>query len=442
MAAAAKPKPLRPRDIPADLKARLSGLNLDACYTCGTCSSGCPITGIEGVALDTRKAVRMMALGLIDELVDSEFPWLCTGCGRCSYGCPQGIDIWYCLASIRALRRRDKVPGILHKGVMRNLASGNNMAVPIEDYLSTMKDVGRELAEEGCPGFYVPVDKQDARALFFPNSKEVYGDFEDMKWWWKIFYAARESWTVPSRNWEAVDWGLFTANTDAVRTFARRKIDIYKNLGCQTMIMPDCGGGSYGCRAGIQACSLDDPSTRVNYTYLYSYLRGLLEAGKVTIDKSVNEGKRFTWHDSCKHGRELERHFGGGFYEEPRWIIHQLVDDYVEMVPNRANNFCCGAGGGNWPMPYEKQSAAHGRFKVEQILRSGADVVVVGCSNCRDQMMRRLPKYFPELKCEVKYIWELVADSLVITPWSEEEIARAAKEEAAQWKRFGLPDEE
>ncbi len=442
MAATAKLKPFRPREIPKDLKAKLSALNMETCYTCGTCSSGCPITGTPGVQLDTRKAVRMMALGLIDELVDSEFPWICTGCGRCSYGCPQGIDIWYCLAAMRALRRRDKVPGTLHTGVMRNLASGNNMSVSIEDYLDTLKDVGREMAEEDCPGFYVPVDKQGANVLFFPNSKEIFGDYEDMKWWWKIFYAARESWTVPSRNWEAVDWGLFTANTDAVKTFARRKIDIYTTLGCQTMIMPDCGGGSYGCRAGLKACSLDDPSSRVNYSYLYPYLKELIETGRIKVDKSRNAGKRFTWHDSCKHGRELERHFGIGFYDEPRWILSQLVDDFVEMVPNRVNNFCCGAGGGNWPMPYEKQSAAHGRFKVEQIKNTGADVVVVGCSNCRDQIMRRLPKFYEGCNYEVKYIWELVGESLIIDPLSEEEVAKAAKQEAAQWKRFGVEEEE
>jgi dimethylglycine catabolism B len=44
----------------------------------------------------------------------------------------------------------------------------------------------------------------------------------------------------------------------------------------------------------------------------------------------------------------------------------------------------------------------------------------------------------------VKYIWELVADSLVIEPWSEEEVVRAKEEAKAQWDRLGvvLEDEE
>jgi Fe-S oxidoreductase len=112
------------------------------------------------------------------------------------------------------------------------------------------------------------------------------------------------------------------------------------------------------------------------------------------------------------------------------------------MEPNRMNNYCCGAGGGNWPMPYEAESAYHGRFKFKQIRDSGANVVVVGCSNCHDQMMKRLPKYYTDYKYEVKYIWELIADSLVIDPWTDEEIAQAEAEAKAQWERLGVEIEE
>jgi Fe-S oxidoreductase len=414
-------------------------LNLYTCLTCSACSNGCPATGAPGFeGWDVRKMLRLLVMGQLKEVVDSNFPWICTGCGRCTLVCPMGLDIVPVIAQIKSMRKRENVPGILHKGVEKALDSGNNMAISPEDYFSTLADVGNELAEEECPGFYVPIDKKDASILFFPNSKEIYGDFEDMKWWWKIFYAARENWTVPSKNWEAVDWGLFTGNFKATATLAQRKMDLMRELRIKQMIMPDCGGGSYGCRSGMKICQLDDPENVVDFVYLYEYLQNLFKTGRIQVDKSINAGKRFTWHDSCKHGRELEKHFGKGFYDEPRWILNQCVDDFVDMIPNREGNFCCGAGGGNWPMPYEAQSAHHGRFKYDQIKRSGADVVVVGCSNCRDQMMRRIPKYFKDYKYEVKYIWQLVAESLVIKPWTEEEIARGQAQAAAQWEALGV----
>jgi Fe-S oxidoreductase len=110
----------------------------------------------------------------------------------------------------------------------------------------------------------------------------------------------------------------------------------------------------------------------------------------------------------------------------------------VELTPTREKNFCCGAGGGMWPMPFEQESAWHARYKYQQIKDSGADVVVVGCSNCRDQIMRRIPKFYPDCTYEVKYIWQLVAEALVIEPWEAERIATAQAEAREQWERLGM----
>ena len=89
-------------------------------------------------------------------------------------------------------------------------------------------------------------------------------------------------------------------------------------------------------------------------------------------------------------------------------------------------------------MPFEKQSAYHGGRKFESIKNSGADVVVVGCSNCRDQLMRRLPKYYTDYEYEVKYLWQLVAESLVLEPWSDEEVAKGEADGNAQWEALGV----
>ena len=47
---------------PKESKLRVEPEWADVCFTCGTCASGCPVTGVDG--LDPRKAIRMAALGI------------------------------------------------------------------------------------------------------------------------------------------------------------------------------------------------------------------------------------------------------------------------------------------------------------------------------------------------------------------------------------------
>jgi Fe-S oxidoreductase len=209
----------------------------DVCFTCGTCAGGCPVSGVDG--MDPRKAVRMAALGLDQELIDSRFPWICTVCGRCEYACPQGVEITKLIRKARGLRERDKVPGPIHKGVVMDLERGNNLGIPRDDFLMLLADVGKELEEEGFPGFYVPVDKKGANVLVTINSKEPFGEPDDMKFWWKIFYCAKEDWTVPSENWEGVNWGLFSGDDEAMKIFVGRIVEHMERLECKTLLLPE-----------------------------------------------------------------------------------------------------------------------------------------------------------------------------------------------------------
>ncbi|HIJ36113.1 MAG TPA: (Fe-S)-binding protein, partial [Deltaproteobacteria bacterium] len=63
-----------------------------------------------------------------------------------------------------------------------------------------------------------------------------------------------------------------------------------------------------------------------------------------------------------------------------------------------------------------------------------AKMVVAPCHNCRDQIMKAITPEFG-LDIETKYLWELVADSLVVEPWNEEEVQKANELRDAQYER-------
>ncbi len=209
----------------------------DSCLTCGTCSSACPISGVDG--LDPRKIVRMAVFGMDDALIESQWPWKCTMCGKCEEACPANIQITALMRKIRGSRDRDKVPGPIHKGVAMCLERGNNLGIPKDDFLFLCEDLGEELAEEECPGFKTPIDVHGARVMITVNSKEPFGEPDDMKWWWKIFYAAGESWTIPSENWEGVNWGLFSGDDESMKTVVGRIVDNMRRLNCKVLLLPE-----------------------------------------------------------------------------------------------------------------------------------------------------------------------------------------------------------
>jgi ferredoxin len=209
----------------------------DVCLTCGTCASACPIAGVDG--LDPRKIVRMAFLGLDDELIASNWSWKCTMCAKCEESCPMDVKIVQLMRNIRSRRERDKVPGPIHKGVVTCLERGNNLGIPKDDFLYLLEELGEELAEEECPGFVTPVDKNGARILVTVNSKEPFAEPDDMKWWWKIFYAAGESWTIASDNWEGVNWGLFSGDDEAMKTIVGRIVDNMRRLNCSALLLPE-----------------------------------------------------------------------------------------------------------------------------------------------------------------------------------------------------------
>jgi hypothetical protein len=137
---------------------------------------------------------------------------------------------------------RDQVPGPIHKGTMMNLQRGNNLGIPRDDFLFLLAELGVEMEsdeEQPCPGFYVPVDKEGANIIATINSKEPFGEPDDMKFWWRIFYAAKEDWTVSSTNWEGVNWGLFSGDDPAWKEQVGRVIENARRLKCKTILYPE-----------------------------------------------------------------------------------------------------------------------------------------------------------------------------------------------------------
>jgi Fe-S oxidoreductase len=110
----------------------------------------------------------------------------------------------------------------------------------------------------------------------------------------------------------------------------------------------------------------------------YEYIRD----GRIKLDPTKKVKEPATYQDPCNISRS------GGLWEEARYLMNALCEDFRDMAPNREYNHCCGGGGGYIPMgpPYKRRRMASGKVKAEQIRETGAKIVVVPCHNCFDQL--------------------------------------------------------
>jgi hypothetical protein len=150
------------------------------------------------------------------------------------------VDIADAVRQVRSLRARDKVPGIVHKGLEAALETGNNLRLPKDDFVFILEDVAEEIAEEpGYENFSVPIDKKGANILTTIHNKLVNTHTEDLKHWWRIFHVAKEDWTVPSLNWEGTNWGYFTGDDDAMKIMSSRIVEQMEQLEVKTLLWPE-----------------------------------------------------------------------------------------------------------------------------------------------------------------------------------------------------------
>ncbi len=77
-----------------------SGQPVNLCYQCRKCSAGCPM--VDEFDFPPNMVIRMVQLGLEDELLRSRAIWMCVSCETCGTRCPNEIRIAPVMDVLRA----------------------------------------------------------------------------------------------------------------------------------------------------------------------------------------------------------------------------------------------------------------------------------------------------------------------------------------------------
>lgn len=89
-------------DFKYEVAARPGAENIQACFTCGVCTAGCPVSEIDE-RYNPRKMVRMLLWGMKEELLSGDLIWLCNRCYTCYAHCPQNVKFTDVIGVLRRM---------------------------------------------------------------------------------------------------------------------------------------------------------------------------------------------------------------------------------------------------------------------------------------------------------------------------------------------------
>jgi Fe-S oxidoreductase len=339
----------------------------------------------------------------VEEMTDLLYG-ACSMCGRCAMHCSIGVDIPFLVRTGRAmLSKMGMVPASLQSTVNAAIQTGNNMGIPTDELVDTLKWLEDDLQDElDDPAAEIPLDARGKSVLYTLNPREPKFFPLSISAMAKIFHLAGESWTLSTRMYDVTNYAYFSGNLEEARTIARRLDEEMVHLEAGKCILAECGHGSRAFRweAPNYLGRAFDFEVLTSVELIDSYIK----EGKLQPDPAKNQ-KKVTLHDPCNLVRN------GGIMQQQRDILKAVCTDFVEMNPHGTDNLCCGGGGGQLAMSeFNERRMKVGKLKAEQIRATGAEVVVTPCHNCVDQLSQICISN--KLNVQIKTIAEIVADSL------------------------------
>ncbi len=414
---------------------------MDACVHCGACTDKCHYflgTGDPNNMPVARQELMRKVYRRYFTLPGKIVPWLvgaedlteetlakwynyyhqCSECRRCSVFCPYGIDT----AEITMAGREI----LNHIGIGQKYSSeilvkvqkiGNNLGLPgpaLEDTLAGLEEDIE--ADTGVP-VKLPLDQPGAEILLVTPSADFFSEphVESLIGYAKVFHAAGVSWTLSSKASEAGNFGLFNGNYETMRKVAMRIRDAALELGVKRIIVGECGHAwrvayaYWNTLTGI-GWGGDDPFAKklqdqldMRYPqpmHICEYTWGLIQDGVLKFDKSLNDDRVITFHDSCNVARGSRMgDEPGGQFAIPRNIIKAVANHYQDMPDGTIGEatFCCGGGGGMLTddLIEARVKGALPRMNAYNgvVQKNGVNFLALICAICKAQFTKVLPYY-------------------------------------------------
>ena len=405
---------------------------LDSCVECGACSDKCHYylgTGDPNNMPVARQNLLRSVYRRYYTLPGKLAPWLvgardmdknvldewytyfhqCSQCRRCSVYCPFGIDTAEVSMAARDImdtvglgqKYSNEVIGKVHR-------LGNNLGLPGPALRDTLDGLEEDVKEETGVDVKFPLDQKGVEVLLVVPSADFFAEphVDGLIGYAKVLHAAGISWTLSTHASEMSNFALFTGAREHMQSVAQRIRDAALDLGVKRIVVGECG---HAWRVAYNYWNtLIGPFDFLDANYpapqhMCELTYDLIQRGALTLDKSANDDKIVTYHDSCNVARASRLgDVPGGQFTIPRAIIKACVNHFHDMAPDTIGEatFCCGAGAGlltDELMEIRVKGAYPRMQALKQVIDAhGVNYMAAMCAICKSQFSQIMPYYqFP-----------------------------------------------
>ncbi len=367
-------------------------LDIFSCVECGRCTEVCPANRGGGVLdpkhnfiLDLKDSImNTNDVNVINE-INVEAGWECTSCQACTEACPVGNEVEKS-DEIRNLQVlvEGNVPQEYQKLFMNLQTTGNTEGASsskLADKLPKYDGTQEFVLWLGCFAKYELDPKYGESVMnmakILDKANMTYG------------ILAKEKCTGEPAN--------KLGDKLTYNMLMQENLETLKEVKKVITMCPHCT-----VNLGSEYAKYE----KIEYEVFHhtQIIEDLIKNNKITVNK--NNTDKVTFHDPCNLSR------GMGEVDAPRTAIKASCGNFNELEENGKNTLCCGAGGGLW-WKKETQGRAH-LVRAEQVIESGNDTVVTGCSFCYGMMNQGLGPLTPsdQEQIKVKDVADIVAENL------------------------------
>jgi Fe-S oxidoreductase len=239
----------------------------------------------------------------------------------------------------------------------------------------------------------------------------------------KVFHETGITWTMSTIASEAGNFGMFIGSYETMRRVSLRVREAAIKHKVKRIVFGECG---HAWRVAYSFLNtLAGPFDFLDQRYpipqhILEFTWGHIQAGTFKLDKTENDDKVLTFHDSCNVARGSRMgDYPGGQFDIPRHVIRAVCNNFVDMPADTIHDatFCCGGGGGLLTDDLMEIRVKGIQPRAEALkhvsIHNGVTHMAAICAICKSQFTKVLP-YYGFTMDQIVSVHQLVSNALVM----------------------------